>query len=164
MKTVLKCGIVLFAFLCVLGSDARSQGRFGFGIVFGEPTGIAWKYKIDHINALDGAVGLSPFDRFRAHVDYLWQSYPFDEQHLALHYGLGGAFGFGRQDVVVVNDRGDFFRSEEDLGFGVRAVIGLTYSIPRSPVDAFLEFAPIFVVTPGTGMGFDVGLGARVYP
>jgi len=157
--------IVLLSVLYALSSGGiRAQGRFGFGFIFGEPTGIAWKYKINHLNAIDGAIGFSPFDRFRMHVDYLWQSYPFEEQHLAFHYGLGAAFGFGRATYFYA-DRGDrYFLRSEELAFGARTVLGLTYTIPRSPLDVFLEMAPIFVLAPDAGVGLDVGAGVRIYP
>ena len=59
--------------LCALTLPARAQeGRLGVGIVLGEPTGIAWNYRTSHVNSVDGAVGLSPSDRFRLHADYLW--------------------------------------------------------------------------------------------
>lgn len=157
---------VLFVFatlLCGAVTQSRAQGMFGFGLIVGEPTGLAWKYKLNHQNAIDGAIGFSPYDRFRIHVDYLWHSYPFQEQHLAVHYGLGAAFGFGRTDYVFEHGN-SYVLHEGDLGFGARAVVGLTYSIPRSPVDTFFEIAPLIVAAPGPGFGIDLGLGVRVYP
>jgi len=149
---------------CLLAHDGCAQGRLGFGLVLGEPTGVAWKYRIDHVHAVDGAIGFSPFDNPRINIDYLWHSHPFDESLLALHYGIGAAFGFGRTDVVLVRGNNGTLFQREELGFGMRGVLGLTYTIPRSPLDVFFEMAPILVFTPGTGMGIDIGLGARVYP
>lgn len=158
--------VALAVLACVLagaGTDLRAQGMFGFGIVIGEPTGLAWKYKINHINAVDGTIGFAPDDAFRINVDYLWHAYPFEEQHLAVHYGLGAAFGFGRTESEFPHNH-SFAGNGEDLGFGIRGVVGLTYSIPRSPVDLFFEIAPLIVAAPEGGFGLDVGLGVRVYP
>jgi hypothetical protein len=156
--------MVAVGLCCLVHSAIQAQGRLGFGFIFGEPTGIAWKYRINHVNAVDGAIGFSPFDQFRMHIDYLWQSYPFAEQNLALHYGVGSAFGFGRTEYLVLR-RGSYVLSTQELGFGARAVVGLTYTVPKSPVDVFLEVAPVFILSPNPpGMGFDVGLGARIYP
>ena len=165
MQTSLRVRIMVIVTLsCLAPAGVLAQGRLGFGFVFGEPTGIAWKYRINHVNAVDGAVGFSSFDQLWMHIDYLWQSYPFTEQSLALHYGLGSAIGFGRTEYFVVN-RGSYILTRRELGFGARAVVGLTYTIPKSPLDVFLEVAPVFVLSPNPpGMGFDVGLGARVYP
>ena len=161
LRSVLTAGLVSLLFGG--GGGLHAQDKFGFGIIIGEPTGLAWKYNINHINAIDGAIGFSPYDRFRIHADYLWHAHPFDEDHLALHYGLGAAFGFGRTDYFVAQ-RGSYVLHNGDLGFGARVVVGLTYMIPRSPVDLFFEVAPVIVAAPGPGFGFDLGLGARVYP
>lgn len=150
--------------ICGLTSEVRSQGRVGFGIIVGEPTGVAFKYRMNSVNAVDGALGFSPFDRFRLHADYLWHTYPFEEDRLAVHYGFGAAIGFGRTDYIAVNPGNGYVLRSRELGFGVRGVLGLTYAIPRSIVDLFLEVAPVLVVTPDAGMGIDAGIGARVYP
>jgi hypothetical protein len=164
MKTRYIVKLACICFLCsVAVQQVRSERKLGIGLVFGEPTGFAWKYRIDHTNAVAGQIGFFPDDRFRIGVDYLWHSYPFEERRLALHYGVGAAFGVGRTDYVIVRPTGDVLR-HEDLGFAVRAVLGLTYDIPRSPVDLFIEVAPLLVVSPSSGTGVDVGLGARVYP
>lgn len=163
-KSIRIRGAVLVLLLFLTCLQLQAQGRFGFGVVFGEPTGIAMKYRIGNANAVDGAIGFSPYDRFRIHGDYLWQSYPFQTPNLALHYGIGAAFGFGRAAIIYSRPDGGYFLRRVDLGFGVRTVIGLTYAVARSPVDVFLEFAPIFIFAPGPDVGFDIGLGARFYP
>jgi len=154
----LLCVLLLFASAAAMG-----QGKFGVGFVLGEPTGVAWKYNMNSTNAFDGAIGFSPFDRYRAHVDYLWQTYPFNEQRLALHYGVGAAMGFGRTEYIAASN-GRYFLRDDDLGFAVRGVIGLNYRVPESPVDLFFEVAPLIVLTPTGGTGADVGLGVRLYP
>ncbi|MBI1804875.1 MAG: DUF3996 domain-containing protein [Ignavibacteriae bacterium] len=157
--------IVALAVLLLAPTAAPGQGKFGVGFVVGDPTGVAWKYKLNANNALDGAIGFSPFDRYRLHVDYLWHSNPFHEQNLALHYGAGVAFGFGRTEYIVVNDgRSRYLLRDQEIGFGVRGVIGLTYRVQQSPVELFFEAAPLVIVSPAGGMGVDVGLGVRFYP
>ena len=144
-------------------SPATAQGKFGAGFVFGDPSGISWKYRINHINAVDGAIGFSPFDRFRIHADYLWHSYPFREEHLALHYGLGAAVGFGRTEYFVVRGRDAFLFRDDEPGFAARGVFGLTYQIPKSPLDTFVEVAPLVIFSSPAGFGVDAGLGLRFY-
>jgi hypothetical protein len=155
-------GIALFALIMVTG--ARSQGRFGIGLVVGEPTGIAFKYRLSGGNAVDGALGFSPVDRFRFNVGYLWHSHPFETRDLALHYGAGGAFGFGRTDYVALRDGRAYLLRSTDLGFAARFSLGLTYTIPRSPLDAFFEVAPLVIIVPNAGLGLDLGIGMRIYP
>src|SRR5258706_6272173 len=165
MKTIrLAIGAMLLILSIAASSPVLAQGgRFGAGFVFGEPTGIAWKYQISDRNAVDGSIGFSPYDRYRINVDYLWQSYPFNEPRLALHYGVGGALGFGRTDYLFVDGRNTYLFRTQDLGFGVRGVVGMTYLVPRTPMDLFLEVAPLMILAPGTGMGVDAGFGARFY-
>jgi len=158
-----KRATLLLWLLLLIPAITHGQGKFGVGLLFGDPTGIAWKYTINSTNAFDGAIGFSPIDRYRAHADYLWQSHPFNEQRLALHYGIGAAFVFGRTEYAVVNGRGYFFR-EQDPGFALRGVVGLNYKVQGSPIDLFFEVAPLVPVSPPAGMGADVGLGVRVYP
>ncbi len=162
-STIIACGVLLGLVLFTPG-QAPAQGRFGFGVVFGEPTGVAWKYKMANSNAIAGAIGVSPSSRFRIHADYLWHASPFSVSALEIHYGLGAAFGFGRTDFVYSYADGGYILRRSDLGFGIRTVGGLTYSIPRSPVDLYFELAPLFIFAPGTDVGIDIGLGARFYP
>ncbi len=150
--------VVLFGLLIVGAvSCGRAQGRFGIGFVLGQPTGFDWKYRISSANALDGSIGFTGSDRTRVNVDYLWQSHPFEEYGLALHYGIGAAMGFGNES------RENFFH-ENDVGFGVRGVVGLNYMVRNSPVDIFMEVAPVMVFSTPTGMSLDAGFGVRFYP
>lgn len=155
--------VVVFALIALSSATGASQNKFGAGFIFGEPTGVSWKYRMNSSRAVDGAIGFSPYDRFRVHVDYLWQSHPFTEQRLSVHYGVGAAAGFGRTDYVLVSDGGRYIFREREIGFGMRGVMGLTYLIPDSPLDMFFEVAPLMILTPDAGMGVDAGLGARVY-
>jgi hypothetical protein len=152
--------VVMIAATC----SARTQGKFGVGVIIGEPTGVAWKYRISGVNALDGAIGLSPGDRVRFHVDYLWEKHSFEEEHLLLHYGAGAVVGAGGSQYLGFGRGDTYVLVQKDLGFAVRGVVGLTYEIPRSPFDAFLEIAPLLILTPDSGMGIDAAVGVRVYP
>lgn len=164
MRTM-KIAAAAIVMLLLVGvcDEASAQNNFGAGFVFGDPTGIAWQYRFSRFNTLDGGFGFSPFDRFRIHVDYLWNSYPFREQHLYLYYGVGAAVGFGRAGFVFVDHRNGIIYSNEEAGFAARVPVGLAYLIPRSPVEIFLEVAPLMIFTPVTDFGADVGLGGRIY-
>jgi hypothetical protein len=109
-------------------------------------------------------LGFSPFDRFRFHVDYLWIGRPFNNQDLSFTYGVGGAAGFGRTEFIVVKGKNLFLTRDVSTGFGIRGAFGLNYMIPRSPVELSLEVAPIFIISPSSGMGVDGGVAVRFYP
>jgi hypothetical protein len=155
----------ILALALVLSATAfgQRQGKFGAGVVFGDPTGFAWKYYLSETNALSGDFGVSPFDRYRLDVNYLWHASPFNERQLNLHYGVGGAFGFGRTGYLVYSRGNTYYFRDREIGFGVRGVVGLDYAIQRSPLDIFLEVAPILVLSPDASSGIDAGLGLRVY-
>ena len=161
MKRKILClGLVL---LFAMPAALRAQGKFGLGLIVGDPTGFSWKYRMG-LNALDGAVGFSPVDNFRVHVDYLWVAHPFTEQHLSLTYAVGLAAGFGRTEEIETRNGDTFFSRDEPTGAGIRGPIGLNYMIPRSPVELTLELAPILIFSPDGGFGFDGGFAVRFYP
>ena len=140
------------------------NARFGVGVAFGSPTGIAWKYWLSPTSAIDGAIGLSPYDQYRFHIDYLAHFYPFQSQHFSVYYGGGGVLGGGRTEVVRYWRDGWWVAREQRLGFGVRGVVGMAATIPSTPLDAFLEVAPILVLTPEpVGFVADFAFGTRVY-
>ena len=150
--------IALFGFASTVTGTAQQKGKFGLGVVVGEPTGLAWKYWLEGTNALDGSIGFAPSDRFRLSVDYLWHAHPFSEKALALHYGPGVTFGFGQSHYSS-----DYF-GENGGGFGFRGVVGLTYLIKNTPLDVFFEAAPVIILAPSATSGVDLGLGLRAYP
>jgi hypothetical protein len=140
------------------------NSRFGIGLVLGSPTGVAWKYWLTRTSALDGAIGLAPYDEFRFHVDYLTHTFPFESQYLSIYYGGGAAVGGGvSRDYYYWRD-GLWIARDTRLGFGARGVLGVVGMIPSTPLDAFLEIAPIFILTPSpVGFVLDFDLGTRVY-
>lgn len=159
---VVFCIVSLTTILCA--GDVVAQGRVGIGFIVGDPTGFSLKYKVSAANALDGALGFSPFDRFRIHADYLWISRPFNDQQFSFTYGAGAAVGFGNSEYVVSRGRYLYFTRDVPTGFGIRVPVGLSYMIPRSPVELTLELAPIVIFAPDGGIGIDGGLAVRFYP
>jgi hypothetical protein len=154
----------MICLMCALCSNILSaQGKFGAGFMFGEPTGIAWKYRLSQTNALDGGLGFSPFNRYRLQVDYLWESYPFHNQNITLHYGIGAGIAFGRTDYIDYQRRYASFSRTNDVGFAARVPVGLSYFVPKSPLDIFVEVAPLIIFTSPAGLGLDGGLGIRFY-
>jgi hypothetical protein len=153
---------LLLVLTAISGSSAFSQSRFGFGFVLGEPTGFSMIYHVDRRNAIDGVIGFSPEDRFRLHADYLWIRTPFRDPAFSLHYGVGGAIGFGR--TMYLEAHGGYFVRTRELGFAVRVPVGVDYAIPRSPCEVYFELAPLLILTPDPGVGMDFGLGFRIYP
>jgi hypothetical protein len=127
------------------------SGRFGLGIMMGEPTGLSWKYFLNHEFALDGGLGWSFRDETdpHLHADLLWHKFdliPVPEGQLPVYVGVGGRVKFrdNREDRV-----------------GIRFPVGISYLFDDLPMDAFFEFAPIIDFAPSTRGGFNIGAGVR---
>ena len=162
MKHTVCCLLLITCLITIGSSHSHAQGSFGVGLILGEPTGISWKYKLNRRNAFDGAIGISPFDRMRLQVDYLWMSRPFNDQSFIFSYGVGMAVGFGER--YVTGRRGVFGSFASDAGFAARVPLSLTYDIPRSPVELGFEIAPLIIFGPNSGFGMDGGILIRFYP
>src|SRR5512138_1610796 len=93
---------ILASLLFLCGGSAAAQGRFGFGVVVGEPTGLAWKYKMDGTHSLAGIVGVLPSDHLRINVDVLWHTYFRGNPDFAVHYGPGIFVGSGHRNLYRI--------------------------------------------------------------
>ena len=162
MRCTSVCCLLACCLLAFIPHTTHAQGPFGIGLIVGEPTGISGKYHLSDRNAIDGALGFSPFDRMRLHVDYLWLSRPFGERRLVFSYGAGLAIGFGKR--WVDGRRGVFGYVVQEAGLAVRAPVGLAYMIPRTLLEVGCEIAPLLILGPEAGLGVDGGVILRIYP
>lgn len=129
-------------------------GKFGLGIMLGEPTGLSGKYWLNDKLAIDGAAGWSFYDdsEFYLHSDLLVHKFdliPVKKGKLPFYVGAGA---FVR------------FRDEHhDNEAGIRVPVGLDYLFENAPVDIFVEFAPGIDLTPSTRADFSGGIGIRYW-
>jgi hypothetical protein len=144
---------ILFTLAWLLAAGAGSlwaqqAGDLGAGVILGNPTGATAKLWFDGTRAADLGLGWS--SELTVYGDYLWHGWevlpPPPEGKLPVYLGLGGQI-----------------RTFRDAEFGLRAVAGVAYWLPRDPVEIFVEIAPVFRLTPGTSVGLDAGLGLRYY-
>ncbi|MBI9071269.1 MAG: hypothetical protein JEY94_06705 [Melioribacteraceae bacterium] len=149
-KFLLTVILVVFTFLN-FETFAQDQG-FGLGIMIGKPTAISSKYWLSENTAADFGLGYSILDDagFTLHTDFLYHQDGLFEssEKIVVHYGFGAR--------LKANDN-------NDTSLGARGVIGLTWMSKQSPIDAFIELAPVFKLIPKTALGFDLALGARYY-
>ncbi len=150
MKFTIIASILLMLFITNV-SSAQSNG-FGLGIIVGQPTGISAKYWTSSSTALDFGLGYS-FEnnsRMHLHADYLFHSKDLfnTSENIALYYGPGA-----RLKLV---DKGD-----SRLGF--RFDVGLVWVPRNSPIDVFLEIAPLLDIIPETDFSFNGGIGVRYF-
>jgi hypothetical protein len=144
---------LLFAILFLTAVSAWADtptGRFGAGIMIGEPTGFTLKKWIGGRNAIDIGIAWSFSHRasLQIHADYLWHDFGAisSEERFALHYGVGGRVKAGG-----------------DSRLGIRGVVGISYFFHNAPVDAFLEIAPVVDIAPATTADLTGALGIRYY-
>ena len=133
------------------GSLRLRMPAFSLGAVIGEPTGVSAKLWLDRRSALDAAVGFS-FARataFNLQLDYL----------VHLHDVLDPASG----TAMIYLGGGARIKTEDDTRFGFRVPVGVEYVFEVTPMDLFLEIAPIVDVTPEVVLSFNVGIGFRFF-
>lgn len=141
-------GIVIIAMMLAGQGNA---GDFGLGAIMGDPTGISGKVWTGRATAVDFAAAWSTTnDRaFHFHMTYLMHDYGVfnvSKGKLPLYYGIGGR---------IID--------AEDPILGLRGPIGINYLFARTPLDLFLEIAPVLNLSPSTDLDFDAGAGIRFY-
>ena len=134
-----------------MAQSNQSTNRFGAGIIVGEPTGLALKYMLSDVVAIDGALGWSFSGRtdFYLHSDVLWHkrdAVAVRAGEVSFYCGVGGR--------LKLSDHG----SDR---MGIRVPVGVAYRFEDVPVDVFVEIAPVLDVAPSTRGDLTGGLGAR---
>jgi len=144
--------VLLLIFSMITLSKAQDKG-FGGGILIGEPTGLSGKYWLDDSRALDFGIASSFVHTYTAlslHSDLIFHNYDLikSEFRLPVYYGLGVR--------IHLNDKGG-------NTFGARGVLGIAWMLKNSPIDIFIEMAPVFNLFPETSLQLDFSLGSRYY-
>jgi hypothetical protein len=142
---------LLFLFLFSTVSFAQSNG-FGLGIMVGEPTGISAKYWTTSSTAFDFGLGYS-FERnsrMHLHADYLFHVKGLfnTTENISLYYGPGARLR------LVENGKSRL---------GARFDVGLVWIPRNSPIDVFLEIAPLLDIIPETDFSINGGIGVRYF-
>jgi hypothetical protein len=146
--------LVVGALAAMVASPAAAYpGKFGLGIIVGEPTGIDGKLFLDRGNALDMAAAwsLSGDNDLHLQIDYLYHRYSLikvDKGKLPLFFGLGGRVEF---------------RENRDDKVGLRIPVGLAYEFADAPFDIFGEIVPVLELTPDTDFELEGALGVRFW-
>lgn len=151
MKKVFFTVLVLTG-LSVFSNLYAQENKFGIGFMIGAPTGFSAKYWVSENNAFDFGLAYSFVESGNAlsiHADYLYHEsrwFPKFER-LDFYYGYGARI-----------------RSNKDqTSLGVRGVAGLSLMLKDSPIDIFVEMAPVFKLIPSTALNLDASIGARYY-
>jgi len=129
-------------------------GRFGVGIVLGEPIGGSAKYFFNDTMAIDGAAGWSDHDHadLYLHSDVLWHNYdllPVSQGRLPVYLGVGGLARFRSHN--------------EDNQVGIRVPVGMSYLFDNAPLDVFAEIGPAVDFAPSVRGEITGGIGVRFW-
>lgn len=153
-----KAVLIIALFAAVAGmtfaQTGRAGGNTGLGIIFGEPTGVSFKYWTGRTMAIDAVAAWSFADgsSFQLHADLLFHSFDLfqvERGRMVLFYGFGGR-------IKTKDINGDFVMS-------FRLPIGISYEFERAPVEIFVEIAPMLNLIPSTQAAIGGGIGFRYY-
>jgi len=140
-RLVVFCALTAMVFC---GSVEAQEEGFGLGVILGEPTGICCKLWLSSRTAFAGAAAWS-FNKggnLHLHADYLLHSLG---SKLGFYYGVGGRA-----------------KLDEDRKVGLRLPLGIVY-ITESPIDVFLEVAPLLDLAPSTDFRVNAAIGFRYF-
>jgi hypothetical protein len=129
------------------------HGKFGVGVLFGEPTGLSAKMWTTDNTAFDIGIAWSWSGDGHFHIfgDYLfhnWGVFDVDKGALPIYVGLGGRI---------------MFRDNADDKIGIRFPIGIEYYFDEWPMAVYGEIVPILDLAPSTKGDINGGIGIRYY-
>ncbi|MBI4656064.1 MAG: hypothetical protein HY746_04850 [Elusimicrobia bacterium] len=148
MKKIILIACLLAYQPILFAAQNNEPGRFGAGIVLGEPSGISGKYWLNKDNAINGAIG---FGDVSIHADYLWHNWKLFAQpkkgYLTAYYGPG----------LKLQDK------DKDTIFGIRAAAGASYEFEKHSVEIFMDLTPVLELSPDMDLDIDIGIGIRYW-
>lgn len=148
--------IFIAAVLLLLVQTSFAREELQLGVIVGSPTGISGKISLGKNRSIDAALAynLAHDLGLEFHADYLIEnarSFSINAPApLELYFGIGAR--------IAEIDRG---RHEDDVAFGPRAPIGISYTINNPNLMFFGELALILNLVPDTDVDLDGGVGIR---
>jgi hypothetical protein len=147
-----KAALVIILFGCLAGlSFGESKHNVGLGIILGEPTGISFKMWSSQTVGFDAGAAWSFVNGsfFQIHGDMLFHNFNLfkvDTGKMAFFYGFGARVKFA-----------------DDTTVSLRVPVGISYEFEKTPIELFLEVAPMLNLTPATEVDIAGGVGFRYY-
>ena len=149
MKYLFKLLSILLLVISI--THAGTPGKFGLGLILGEPTGLSLKaWQSDYV-AYDAAFAWSFGEKgnVHIHIDYLLHNYQIirtANSYTPIYYGIGGRI-----------------QTKDETALGVRIPLGINFRSRRIPIDIFVEIVPALNIIPSTEFDLEGGVGARYY-
>ncbi|MEX0719555.1 MAG: DUF3996 domain-containing protein [Balneolaceae bacterium] len=148
--------LILLVIIPITFAQAQNTDKnFGLGVIIGEPTGLSLAYWTSNSRSFSAGAAWSLHDNSRGnesvqvHVDYLFHNFNIvsvERGSMPLYIGFGARLRLGDNEKA-----------------GIRIPLGAAYHFQNDPFEIFLEFVPIFDLTPSTGISGNSGLGIRYY-
>jgi len=148
-KTLILIGILYLIPQFALGSQGS---KLELGMILNHPDGVSFKYWMNEMLAIDGAISLlagENFSQLYFHGDILVHKFERLEVQggtLPIYFGIGG-------EVNLIN-----FDS-----FGLRFPLGASYIYGDSVFSIFFELVPYLVITPNALFGTHGAMGFRLF-
>lgn len=157
---------VLFLLMSVSESKSFApQGRdFGLGLMAGEPSGLTAKIWTYNDRAFALSLGSSYLGSIRVGVDYLWHFNAFNSKVVNMYAGPGVAIGIGESGGWWYSNRNKtWYKENDDLGFGVRGLVGINIVPRTAPLEFFVEVGLMLGLPSPLRTNFEGALGFRYY-
>lgn len=134
------------------------DGNLGLGVILGDPTGFSANYHLSLNQSIDGAVAwdFSGEDDIYLHSTYLFhhpQSIKIEKINLGWYFGLGAR--------AIFHNRSN--SNDDDVNLGIRGALGANFKGIKTPLEVFLELAPVMEFVEDTDFDMDAGIGFRYY-
>ena len=143
---------ILFILFIYSGISFAQSNGFGLGILLGQPTAITAKYWTSGSTAFDFGAGYSfeKYSRMHLHADYLFHTKNVfnTTENISLYYGPGAR-------LKIFENAGS--------RLGIRFDVGIVWIPRNSPVDVFVEIAPLLDIIPETAFSLNGGIGVRYF-
>lgn len=155
---------LLFATMILLFSY-NAKADIGFGLMFGEPSGITVKSRSGGSNDLIFNLGLkSHYGGFRFDGIYTF-NFPqaFNSKTVELYAGVGAVVAVGRGRSFFRKYDDDDKYSDDELNLGAKGLLGVNFK-PSKAFEIFLELGPLLGITHGVGADMEGSIGFRFYP
>jgi hypothetical protein len=163
-----KYSLMVLIFLLLSAPALKSyapMGRgFGLGVMIGEPTGLTAKIWSGNDVAWALSVGNSYLGSLRIGADYLWHFNAFNSNVINMYAGPGLAVGIGESSGWWYSNRDrTFYKEPNDIGVGIRGLIGINIVPRNTPIEFFGEVGLMVGVLPASHTNVEAAFGIRFY-
>ncbi len=160
--------VAIFSSTPAAHAETPSAGKWGLGLMLGNPTALTGKYWISPKYSVDAGLGFGPSNWTMLFGDFHWNlpgvfgsSTKFVSQ-LNGYVGIGAGFSTWSRTTFCNRWVCDSTRDSGTALF-IRGPFGVEWLPGSPPLGVFLELAPFITLTPVTNSSIDLAVGIRYY-